>query len=109
MRPVRTTMRFLPFLAAFLAGAGVLALVALAANLWNGTSNPVILNTDRVEQAIQASILQQRHKPSTVSCPVNIEQRQGEVFYCRATVGSRNYPVVVTQVDGVGHVVFTVV
>lgn len=94
---------------AFLSGAAAMALVAVIAGLWNGTSSPVILNTERVEQAIQASILQQRHLRSSVSCPVNIEQRQGVVFYCRASVGGRSFPVVVTQVDGRGHVRFAVV
>ncbi|MBV9193420.1 MAG: DUF4333 domain-containing protein [Solirubrobacterales bacterium] len=105
---MRSGVRVVAFVAAFLAGAAVMALVALAAGLWNGTSNPVILDTERVEQAIGASILQQRHLHSNVSCPVNIKQHEGVVFYCEATVGSRNYPVVVTQVDGKGHVTFAV-
>lgn len=105
----RSSVRVAIVVVAFLAGAGAMALVALAAGLWNRSSNPVILNTDRVEQAIQTSILQQRHLQSSVSCPVNIEQRRGVVFYCEATVGSRNYPVVVTEVDSKGHVTFAVV
>lgn len=106
---VRAGLRFLVIGGAFLAGAAAMALVAVIAGLWNGTSNPVILDTERVELAIQASILTQRHLHSSVSCPVNIEQRQGVRFYCQATVGRRAYPVLVSQVDDRGHVTFTVV
>jgi hypothetical protein len=105
---VRTRTGVLLCIAAFVAGAGAMALVAAIAGLWNGTSNPVILNTNRVVGAIEASILHQRHLHSRVVCPVNIEQRQGVKFYCQATVGRNHYPVQVTQVDGNGHVVFTV-
>lgn len=94
---------------AFLAGAGVLALVAVAAGWWNRTSsNPVILNTDRVASSIQASILAQRHLKSTVSCPVNIVQKAGVVFDCVATVGGHQFTVVVTETDSHGHVVYVV-
>ena len=40
---------WLGFLLAFIAGAGVMALVAVAAGLWDRKSSPVILNTERVE------------------------------------------------------------
>lgn len=93
---------------AFLVGAGVMALIALVAGLWSGDSNRVILNTERVERAVETSIRQQRHLASAVSCPVNIVQQAGVVFYCQATVGGRNFPVVVTEVDGKGHVTFVV-
>ncbi len=85
-----------------------MALVAVLAGLWNGTSNPVILNTDKVAAAIRSSIRDQRHLASTVVCPVNIVQHQGGVFDCTATVGARNFRVVVTQTDGLGHVKFIV-
>jgi Domain of unknown function (DUF4333) len=93
---------------AFLAGAGLMALVAVAAGLWNGTSSPIILNTNRVEQAIQNSISSQRHLASTVICPVNIVQKAGVVFDCQATVGGRVYRVVVTETDNSGHVTYVV-
>jgi hypothetical protein len=69
----------------------------------------VILNTERVERAIETAILQQRHLRSNVSCPVNIVQRQGLVFLCQADVGGRRFPVTVTEADGKGHVTFAVV
>ncbi len=93
---------------AFLCGAGVLAVIAVVAGLWNGTSTPVILNTDRVERSIEASIRAQRHLTATVSCPVNIEQKAKVVFDCQATFRGRQFPVVVTEVDGRGHVTYVV-
>lgn len=85
-----------------------MALVAVVASLWNGTSTPVILNTERIERSIEASILAQRHLGSTVSCPVNIVQKAGVVFDCQAMVRGRHFAVVVTEVDGKGHVVYVV-
>ena len=85
-----------------------MALIAVIAGLWNGKSTPVILNTERVERSIEASILAQRHLTATVSCPVNIVQKAGVVFNCQATVRGRQFPVVVTQTDGNGHVTYVV-
>ena len=99
---------WLGVLLAFIAGAGVMALVALAAGLWNGRTSPVILNTDRVERAIETSIHQQRHLSSSVSCPVNIIQKSGVVFTCQATVGRRVFSVIVTETDSSGHVTYVV-
>jgi hypothetical protein len=99
---------WLGFVLAFIAGAGVMALVALAAGLWDRKSSPVILNTERVERAIESSIAQQRHLASSVSCPVNIVQKAGVVFSCQATVRGRVFPVVVTQTDSSGHVTYVV-
>ena len=103
-----TRRRVVAYAACFLAGAAALAVVALIAGLWNGTSTPVILNTNRVEQAIEGSIRTQRHLTSTVTCPVNIVQQKGVIFYCQAAVRARNFRVVVTEVDGNGHVTFVV-
>lgn len=105
---VGANRRAIELVVAFLCGAAVLALVALIAGLWNGTSTPVILNTDRVARAIESSIREQRHLASRVSCPVNIVQQRGVVFNCQATVAARQFSVVVTEVDGDGHVTFVV-
>jgi Domain of unknown function (DUF4333) len=93
---------------AFVSGAAVLAVVATIAGWWNGTSIRVILNTERVERSIEASILSQRHLMSMVSCPVNIVQKAGVVFDCEAIVRGRQFPVVVTEADGKGHVAYVV-
>lgn len=100
--------RVFGFVLAFIGGAAVLAVVAVAAGWWNRTSTPVILNTDKVASSIQASILSQRHLASTVSCPVNIVQKAGVVFDCVATVGKHQFSVVVTETDSNGHVVYVV-
>lgn len=99
---------WLELVLAFAAGAGVMALVALAAGLWRHTTSPVILNTERVERAIESSIAVQRHFASSVSCPVNIVQQGGVVFTCQAAVRGRTYPVVVTETDSNEHVTFVV-
>ena len=85
-----------------------MALIAVIAGLWNGRSNRVILNTERVERSIEGSILAQRHLGSMVSCPVNIVQKAGVVFDCQATVRGRQFQVVVTETDGNGHVTYVV-
>ena len=100
--------RVVPLILAFLGGAGLLAVVALAAGWWNSSSSPVILNTVRVERSIEASILAQRHLASSVGCPVNIVQKAGVVFDCVASVRGRQFTVVVTETDGNGHVVYVV-
>jgi hypothetical protein len=92
---------------AFLAGATTVALIALIAGLWNGKSNPVILNTERVERSIEGSILAQRDLASMVSCPVNIVQA-GVAFDCQATVRGRQFRVVVSETDSNGHVTYVV-
>ena len=68
----------------------------------------MILNTERVERSIEASILAQRHLGSMVSCPVNIVQKAGVVFDCQATVRGRRFQVVVTETDSNGHVTYVV-
>jgi len=103
-----TRGRAVPLIVGFLGGAALLAIVALVAGWWNGSSSPVILNTVRVERAIEASILAQRHLASSVSCPVNIVQKAGVVFDCVASVRGRQFTVVVTETDGNGHVVYVV-
>jgi hypothetical protein len=57
-----------------------------------------------VEQAIEQSILNQRHLRATVTCPAEVIQRAGVAFTCTATVSGRSYPFAVTEVDGDGHV-----
>lgn len=108
MTRLGTKRQVVELAAAFLAGAALLAVIALIAGWWNGTSNPVILNTNRVERAIETSIREQRHLASRVSCPVNIVQERGVVFNCFASVRGRQFSVVVTEVDGDGHVTFVV-
>jgi Domain of unknown function (DUF4333) len=64
----------------------------------------VVLDTARVQSAIRASILSQRHLRSAVRCPQEVLQRAGVVFTCEASVDGRAYPFAVSEVDGAGHV-----
>lgn len=105
---MRVRLRIIGLVLSFVAGAGVLAAVAVLAGWWSRTSDPVILNTIRVESAIEQSIKTQRHLSSNVSCPVNIVQKAGVVFKCIASVGGKQFDVVVTETDGKGHVVYVV-
>jgi hypothetical protein len=69
---------------------------------------PVLLDTARVQRAITDSILTRRSLHSRVVCPRSVRQITGAHFDCIATVSGRAYIVVVTQVDGAGHVTYIV-
>ena len=70
-----------------------------------GSSAPlVILRIDRVQRAIERSILQQRRLRATVTCPSEVLQQAGIAFTCEAAVGGRRYPFSVTELDNGGHV-----
>jgi hypothetical protein len=87
-------------LAAGLVVAGSLALVAC------GSSRPpTILNTEKIERAIEHGSLAQRGKQAQVSCPSGVHQRKGLAFSCTAVVSDgSSTQFVVTQLDGSGHV-----
>ena len=84
--------------------------LALAACGSSGSStpsasvSPMILNTEKVERAIEHSSLAQRGKHAQVSCPSGVHQKQGLVFFCTAVVKHRSTRFVVTELDGRGHV-----
>jgi hypothetical protein len=62
-----------------------------------------ILDTEKVERAIERSSLDQRGKHVQVSCPSGVHQRMGSVFSCTVIKGG-SARFVVTQLDGSGHV-----
>jgi len=66
----------------------------------------VVLNIAKVQRAIEASILSQRHLRSTVSCPAEVLQRAGLAFRCTVVIDgqARRYTFVVSEVDNAGHV-----
>lgn len=84
------------------AGALVAASLALAA--CGSSEAPTILNTQKVESAIEQSILSQRDQQADVSCPSGVHQKEDLVFSCVASVSSGDTRFVVTQTDGSGHV-----
>lgn len=65
-----------------------------------------ILNHTKVEHAIEASVLRQRHLHSLARCPAVVLQRAGIVFQCSVTVSGtgRAYAFRVKELDGAGHV-----
>ena len=65
---------------------------------------PTILNTEKVERAIEASSLEQRNKRVQASCPSGVHQKKGLEFSCTAFGKNGNTRFVVTQRDGAGRV-----
>ena len=86
-----------------LAGGLLAAGLAVAAC---GSSPPAltILNTEKVERAIDKSILAQRGQRADVSCPSGVHQKAGLVFACTAVVKGKATRFVVTQRDAAGNV-----
>lgn len=87
---------------------GALALIAGTLSACGSSSTPVILNTERVERAIEASITAQRGLRAHVTCPSGVHQKKGLVFNCTATTVRGVNNVRVTETDGAGHVSYVV-
>jgi hypothetical protein len=83
--------------------AASLALVACGSSP-RARPAPTILNTEKVERAIEASSLSQRRQTVLVSCPSGVLQNKGLVFFCVAVGAGARTRFVVTQVDDAGHV-----
>jgi hypothetical protein len=80
------------------------AAAALAVAGGGGSVNPKKLDTERVERAIEQSILQKRHLTARVSCPSGIELKKGKKFRCIATYKGGRTPFLVTEEDDRGAV-----
>jgi hypothetical protein len=87
-------------------GALVGGLLAVTATIsaCGGSDDPTILNTEKVERAIEASSLAQRHKRVHVSCPAGVHQKKGLVFNCTTLSTGRKTRFVVTELDDAGRV-----
>jgi hypothetical protein len=81
-----------------------LVMVSIAVAGCGSSESPTILNTEKVERAIESSSLVQRGIRAAVSCPSGVHQRKGLVFSCTAVVQRDHTTFVVKQVDGSGHV-----
>jgi len=84
--------------------AGVPVAASLAVTACGSSGSPTILNTEKVERAIEHSSLAQRGKHAQVTCPSGVHQKKGLVFSCTAVVKRGSTRFVVTELDGSGHV-----
>jgi hypothetical protein len=84
--------------------AGAFAVAGLALTACGSSEPPTILNTEKVERAIEQSSFSQRGADARVSCPSGVHQRKGLVFSCTAVVGRASTRFVVTEVDDAGNV-----
>ena len=80
--------------------ACLISAVLVASGAAGCGGNKKILDTERVERAIEQTVLQKRHLRATVSCPAGIEQKKGLVFRCIATFKGGQTPFVVTEDAG---------
>ena len=92
-----------PICRSFVAGGLVAASLALSA-CGGSSASPTILNTEKVERAIEHSSLAQRGAHAQVSCPSGVHQKKGLVFACTAVVNRSSTRFVVTELDASGHV-----
>jgi hypothetical protein len=85
--------------------AVALAVGAVAAAGCGGSdAAPVILDTEKVERAIERSSREQRATTPRVSCPSGVHQKKGVVFECTAVVRGKTTRFVVTELDDDGRV-----
>ncbi|MEA2410004.1 MAG: hypothetical protein QOC77_565 [Thermoleophilaceae bacterium] len=85
--------------------AVVLAAASFAAAGCGGSpGSPTILNTEKVERAIEHASLAQRGEHARVSCPSGVHQKKGLVFACTATTAGGATKFTVTELDGAGQV-----
>ncbi len=84
--------------------AAALVAAGLAVSACGSSEPPTILNTEKVERAIEQSSLTQRQTRAQVSCPSGVHQQKGLAFSCTAVVKRASTRFVVTQLDRAGHV-----
>jgi hypothetical protein len=84
--------------------AGILVAPGLLVAGCGSSSAPTILNTEKIERAIEQSSLVQRNKRVNVTCPSGVHQTKGLVFSCTAVFKGGTTRFVVTEMDGLGNV-----
>jgi hypothetical protein len=82
--------------------AAALAAVGVAA--CGGESKQKILDTERIERAIEKRVLDTRHLKTVVSCPSGVPQKKGRVFHCTAAYSGGRTTFEVRQDDDKGSV-----
>jgi hypothetical protein len=83
---------------------GLLAAASLAVTGCGSSGAVTILNTEKVERAIEHSSLAQRGDHAQASCPSGVHQKEGLKFSCTAVVKGVSTRFVVTELDGFGRV-----
>lgn len=84
--------------------AGLVAAAGFIATACGSTEPATILDTEKVERAIEGSSMAQRGQRARLSCPSGVRQEEGSVFSCTAVVGDTTTRFVVTQIDDAGRV-----
>jgi len=84
--------------------AGVLVAASLAVSGCGSSPPPTILDTEKVERAIERSSLAQRRQRVDVTCPSGVRQQRGKTFSCTAVGARGNTRFVVTQLNDSGRV-----
>ncbi|MEA2613985.1 MAG: hypothetical protein QOI52_1944 [Chloroflexota bacterium] len=84
--------------------AGSLVATSLAVAACGSEKKVTVLNTEKVERAIERSTLAQRNKHVVVSCPSGVHQKQGVAFSCMAVGKTSRTSFAVTQTNGAGQV-----
>ena len=92
------------FPAARAQAAGALVAASLAVTACGSSEPETMLNTEKVERAIERSSLVQRGQRVRVTCPSGVHQRKALVFYCTAVAAHISTQFTVTEMDGAGHV-----
>ncbi|MEA2401335.1 MAG: hypothetical protein QOK00_1738 [Thermoleophilaceae bacterium] len=83
----------------------LVAAAGVAVSACGSAEAPTMLDTEKVERAIERSSLAQRGIETHVSCPSAVRQRKGSRFSCTGIVRERGSTrFLVTQLDGSGHV-----
>jgi hypothetical protein len=92
------------FPAACAQAAGALLAASLAVTACGSSEPQTMLNTEKVERAIERSSLVERGQRVWVTCPSGVHQRNALVFYCTAVAAHIRTQFTVTEVDWAGHV-----
>jgi hypothetical protein len=71
-----------------------------------GSSPPRILNTERIERAIEQAAWTNRSIRTAVTCPAGEPQKAHWSFNCTAAFAKGFATFTVTELDGAGHVHF---
>jgi hypothetical protein len=85
-------------------GAAIVVAASLAVTACGSSGSPTMLNTEKVERAIEHSSLAQRGQRVRVTCPSGVHQRKGLVFSCTALARRVSTAFTVTELDAAGHV-----